>query len=283
MMEHFVFSAFADEYAVDFPRQLDALNSFGIDYLEIRHVAGKNISTLGKNEIHEVKKALDCHGIKVNSIGSPLGKIPLDDDMDAHMETAKNVFETANILDAKCVRMFSFYPPEGKAIENCRDEVIAALEKMVALAEPYGILLCHENEANLYGETPERCLDILKYFGGRIKAVFDMGNFVLGGYDPLPAYGMLKEYIEYFHIKDALFAGAIVPAGKGEARIGEILSDHATTVKKETFVTLEPHLQVFPGLRSLTGIPFDQPYQYDSQEAAFTDAVIHLKEILKCL
>ena len=162
MMEHFVFSAFADEYAVDFSRQLDALNSFGIPYLEIRHVSGKNISTLGKNEIHEVKKALDCHGIKVNSIGSPLGKIPLDDDMDAHMETAKNVFETANILDAKCVRMFSFYPPEGKAIENCRDEVIAALEKMVALAETYGILLCHENEANLYGETPERCLDVLR-------------------------------------------------------------------------------------------------------------------------
>lgn len=282
-MKHFILSAFSDEYAVDFTRQLEALNSFGIPYIEIRNVFGKNISTLSKNEIYEIKKALDCHGIKVNSIGSPLGKIQLPDDMDAHMEMAKNVFETANILDAKCVRIFSFYPPEGKTIENCRDEVIAALEKMVVLAETYGIILCHENEANIYGEKPETCLDILKYFGGRIKAVFDMGNFVLGGYEPFSAYIMLKEYIEYFHIKDALFAGAIVPAGKGEARIGEILSDYAKTAKKETFITLEPHLQIFSGLRSLTEITFDQPNKYESQEAAFTDAVIHIRKILKCL
>lgn len=282
-MKHFVLSAFADEYADDFTRQLEALNGFGIPYIEIRHVNGKNISTLSKDEICEVKKALDCHGVKVNSIGSPLGKIRLDGDMAAHMETAKNVFETAKILDAKCVRMFSFYPPEGKNIENCRDEVIAALEKMVALAEPYGIILCHENEANIYGEKPEMCLDLFKHFGGRMKAVFDMGNFVLGGYEPLAAYGMLKEYIEYFHIKDALFAGAIVPAGTGEAKISEILSDYAKTAKKETFLSLEPHLQIFSGLRSLADITFDQPYQYESQEAAFTDAVNHLKEILKCL
>ena len=38
----------------------------------------------------------------------------------------------------------------------------------------------------------------------------------LEGVDPYPeAYELLRENMAYFHIKDALFQGAIVPAGKG--------------------------------------------------------------------
>lgn len=282
-MGKLILSAFADEYADSFNEQLLALRRFGIDYIEIRFVDGKNVSTLTEDEISAVKDALGTHGIRVSSIGSPLGKIKLDGDMDAHMRLAERVFKTAQLLGAGCVRMFSFYPPEGRNIEDCRDEVIAALERMVALAESYGVVLCHENEAKIYGERPELCLDILKHFGGRMKAVFDMGNFALEGYDPRSAYEMLYDYIEYFHIKDALSAGAIVPAGKGEAKIAEILADYARSSERDVFITLEPHLQTFSGLNALTDVSFDNPYKYESKEAAFTDAVEKLKEILNSL
>lgn len=53
--------------------------------------------------------------------------------------------------------------------------------------------------------------------------MLDMGNFVLDGYDAWNAYKLLEEHIEYFHVKDSLAAGAVVPAGKGEARIADIL------------------------------------------------------------
>ena len=280
MNKRMVLSAFADEYADNLIEQCQELNNLGISYMEMRGVNGKNVSVLSKTEVREAKKVLADYGIKVSSIGSPLGKIKLDGDLDGHLETAKRVLETANELGAKNIRMFSFYLPDGKTREECKGHVFDELGKLVQLSEEYDITLCHENEALIYGESPEKCFEILKHFDGRLKCVFDMGNFVLDGYNPMQAYKLLQEYIEYFHIKDALYAGAIVPAGKGEAQIKEILDDYKANGKKDTFITLEPHLQTFSGLNALVGKTFDNPYKYENQQVAFTDAVSKLKELL---
>ena len=107
-----------------------------------------------------------------------------------------------------------------------------------------------------------------------------MGNFVLDGFNPVKAYELLNDYIEYFHIKDSLYAGAIVPAGKGEACIKQILDDYKLNGKKDTFITLEPHLQTFSGLNALVGKTFENPYKYNDQKEAFTDAVEKLNALL---
>ena len=273
-------SAFADEYADSFEEQLTALNEFEIENIEIRFLNGKNISVLKRNEATEAKKKLDAFGINVSAIGSPIGKIQLDGDINDHLETAKRIFESANIFDTRYIRVFSFYAPNGKDIADMKSEVLYYLEKFVVLAREYGITLCHENEAKIYGDTPNRCKELLNHFSGELKCVFDMGNFVLEGAEPYTAYELLKEDIAYFHIKDALSQGAIVPAGKGEAKIKEILSAHREYVKEDFFVSLEPHLQTFSGLNALVGRTFDNPYKYADQKAAFTDAVIKFKELI---
>ncbi|MBR3864118.1 MAG: sugar phosphate isomerase/epimerase [Clostridia bacterium] len=279
-MANLILSAFSDEYADGLKEQCQALNEFGIQYMEIRGVNGKNISTLTKQEVLEAKIVLNDYQIKVSSIGSPLGKIKIDGDIDGHLEIAKRVFETANFLGAKNIRAFSFYLPEGKSREQCKEQVYDAIGQLLNLADSYGVTLCHENEALIYGENPEKCLELLKYFNGKLKCVLDMGNFVLDGYNPMQAYNLLKEYIEYFHIKDALYAGAIVPAGKGEAQIKEILNEYKQSRAKDTFITLEPHLQTFSGLNALVGKTFENPYKYENQQTAFTDAVEKLKGLL---
>ena len=279
-MANLKLSAFSDEYADGLEEQCQALKSFGIDFMEMRGVNGKNVSALSSEEVKEAKAVLKDYNIKVSSIGSPLGKIKLDGDIDGHLETAKRVFATANELGAKNIRMFSFYLPDGKTREECKGQVFDELSKLVKLSEEYGVTLCHENEALIYGESPDKCLEILEYFKGRMKCVLDMGNFVLDGYNPMDAYKLLGKHIEYFHIKDALYAGAIVPAGKGEAQIKEILDDYKTNGKKDTYITLEPHLQTFSGLNALVGKTFENPYKYNDQKEAFTDAVAKLKGLL---
>ena len=273
-------SAFADEYADSFEEQLTALNEFEIENIEIRFLNGKNISVLKRNEVTEAKKKLDAFGINVSAIGSPIGKIQLDGDTNDHLETAKRIFESANIFDTRYIRVFSFYAPNGKDIADMKSEVLYYLEKFVVLAREYGITLCHENEAKIYGDTPNRCKELLDHFSGELKCVFDMGNFVLEGAEPYTAYELLKEDIAYFHIKDALSQGAIVPAGKGEAKIKEILSAHREYAKEDFFVSLEPHLQTFSGLNSLVGRAFKNPYQYADAKAAFSDAVTKFKELI---
>ncbi len=280
-MAHFKISAFADEYAKSFEEQLRGLEQLGITYIELRHLNGKNVSVLESGEVTEAKRMLDAFGIRVSAIGSPLGKIPLDGDMKAHLETARRVFETANEIGTALVRVFSFYAPEGKEITKLKSEAMEALEALVVLARKFNVTLCHENEARIYGDTPTRCRELLDHFGGEMKCVFDMGNLVLEEVDPYPeAYLLLQKYISYFHIKDALYAGAIVPAGKGEAKIKEILSAHMNYAKEDFFVSLEPHLQTFSGLNALVGRSFTNPYQYADQKTAFCDAVTKFKELI---
>ena len=281
-MAKLMMSAFADEYNRDFDAQLSMLKEQGIDYLEPRFIGGTNIADFDSTGAKEIKEKLDANGIKISSIGSPLGKIKLSDDMDAHMEQTKRVCETANILDTKLVRVFSFYLHDGKTDKECRNEVLEGVGRILDIAESAGITLCHENEARIYGESPENCLDLLKTFEGRLKCVFDMGNFVLDQHPPYPeAYHMLKPYIEYFHIKDSMAKGAIVPPGCGEAHIEEILKEHIKTAEKDVFITLEPHLETFDGLNKLVGKGFENPYKFESKEVAFLTAIEKLRELIK--
>ena len=111
-----------------------------------------------------------------------------------------------------------------------------------------------------------------------------MGNFVLDGYKPYPdAYELLKDYISYFHIKDALYEGAVVPPGLGKGDIPAILQRHLKETGKDVLITLEPHLQTFDGLNALVGKTFENPYKYETQEIAFLDAVGKIKEIIAAL
>lgn len=280
-MAEILLSAFADEYNKNIDLQLEMLSRRGVKYIEPRFIGDKNVADLTVNEANELKSKLDAMGISASAIGSPIGKINLADDFSAHLEKAKNTFEVASVLGAKNIRMFSFYIRDGESREQARDEVIDKLGRLLMLADEYSLTLCHENEAKIYGETDEYCLDLLTVFDGKLRAVFDMGNFVLDGCTPYPTgYEMLKDYIEYFHIKDSLASGAIVPAGKGEARIADILTAHKKYAKRDFFISLEPHLETFSGLNKLVGKSFENPYKFESPEAAFLSGLDALEEIL---
>lgn len=274
-------SAFSDEYADSFPEQLEAMNRLGIGHIELRFVDKKNVSVLTEGEVKQTAALLRGAGIRVSAIGSPLGKVAVDSDLNAHLELTRRLCDTACRMDTKSMRIFSFYLPKGEAPEQFRNQVIDRLGQMLDVADSFGITLCHENEADIYGESPDRCLDLMKSLSGRLKCVFDMGNFAFCGYSPYPdAYEKLKPYLGYFHIKDALSAGAIVPPGKGEAQISQILKDYQKTGDKDTFITLEPHLQTFSGLNALVGKSFDNPYKFENQQIAFEEALRCLKEAL---
>lgn len=279
-MGKIILSAFADEHSESFEKQLQFLNESSIEYIEIRGVDGKNISDLSPAEVKACAEALKSSGIKAASIGSPLGKVSIDGNLDEHFEKAKRVFETAASLSCGLCRVFSFYIPEGKDPEAFSGKVTEGLAKMIELAENCGVTLCHENEHGIYGESPKRIRELLNTFGGKLKCVFDMGNFVLDGHKPYPdAYTLLRDDIKYFHIKDALSEGAIVPAGCGNACIKEILDAHMAYSANDFVVSLEPHLQTFAGFNALTDRTFDNPYKFESKEQAFVEAIRHFRNL----
>ena len=254
MMAYEKISGFSDEIASDITTQFEVLNKLGIKYFEPRGVNGKSISTLTEEEAVELKAAMDQYGIKASSIGSPVGKIKLSEDFEAHFEMYKRIVKIAKILDTRYIRMFSFWHDDEKApwTEEERAEVFARLKRMIAYAKEQDVVLLHENEKAIYGDIACRCQDLMKeLYCDNFKAVFDPANFVQSDQDTKEAYEMLKDYIAYMHIKDARFEdGVVTPAGMGDGNVKFIL-DSIFANGYDGFLSLEPHLGSFVGLGGL--------------------------------
>lgn len=280
-MAKYILSAFADEVTSVFEDQLKYLNKQGIKYIEPRNVDGTNVSSLTIEQAKAAKALMDKYGIKAYSLGSPIGKYDITKDQGPHWEQFLHTLDLAEIFGAKCIRMFSYFYPEGEDVHKYRDEIFANLEKLICEAEKRGITLCHENEARIYGETVEDCKDLMDSFGTRMKSVLDMGNFAFCHQDPYKGYEAVKDYIEYIHIKDAFDNGKIVVAGNGEGRIEDILRDYDKCTDKEVILTLEPHLTVFDGLKNLSNMDDIKVQEaYATPEIAFDAAVEALRAIL---
>ena len=267
-MARFIFSAFSDEASKLINEQIEACKANGITHMELRGVNGKNISDFTVDEAKELKKTLDAAGMQVSSIGSHYGKISITDDFEEHFEAFKNTVKVAQILETEYIRMFSFYFSEDESYEEYKDEVFARIEKMADYAKQNGILCCHENEKGIYGDIPERCLEILTRFEGKLGGIFDPANFIQCGADTLAGYEMLEPYIEYMHIKDAVMkTGFVVPAGEGDGNVEEIMRRFA---KKDgaRILSVEPHLKVFHGLGELEK---DQKNQTKTEKYVYPD------------
>lgn len=274
--------AFADEADPAIDGQIAAMLKNGVNGLEIRGVDGQNIADISLEKAREVRAKLDNAGLITWSMGSPIGKIDIETgDFAAHKEQLKHVLELADILDAKRLRMFSFYIPEGKDPALYKNEVIDRLGQMAEIAEGSGVWLCHENEKGIYGDIAPRCLEVLKAVPS-LKGIFDPANFIQCGQDTKEAWALLKPYITYLHVKDAKQSGDVVPAGAGIGNLPYIVGDFMASGGLD--FTIEPHLSVFSGLQGLEREGEQSQvgnFVYPDNETAFAAAVSAFKNIVK--
>ncbi len=281
-MKNININAFADEASPLIDGQIKAMLENGVSGLEMRNVDDINVSDISPEKAKEVRQKLDGAGLKTWSIGSPIGKIDIEkDDFGAEKEKLKRTLETADILGAKNIRLFSFYIPEGKNTDDYKDEVISRLGEFLDIAKDSGIDLCHENEKGIYGAKAKECLEIHSALP-EMKGIFDPANFVQCGQDTLEAWDMLGKYIKYMHIKDALWDGRVVPAGKGDGNVEKIVAGFISNGGRD--FTIEPHLTVFDGLAGLekdgNTSEVGTLYSYPTNEAAFKAAVDAFKSLI---
>ena len=279
-MEHIILSGFSDEIAPELDLQLAAIREWGLSHIELRAADGVNVSDFSPEKVKEVKNKLAGAGVSVSSIGSPIGKIGVEEDFAPHLEKLKRTLEIQKELGAPYLRMFSFYIPQGRAPEDFREEVLDRVGRMAEEAGRGDSVLLHENEKGIYGDNAPRCKELLEaFYGPHFKAVFDFANFVQVGQQTLPAYELLKPYVEYVHVKDAQWGtGAVVPAGQGDGHVKEILTD-LTGGGWKGFLSLEPHLTDFAGLAALEQDPQKRGSALDGK-SAWKLALDSLKEIL---
>ena len=160
MKENIYISGFADEISPDFTEQLKTVTSLGMHYISLRSADGKNIAEYTPDEVREkLMPRLAQYGVKVSSIGSPVGKVGVEDEAGfaEHLAGLERLCEICKLLDCRYIRMFSFFIPHGKDPDSYRDVVIEKLRKFAAVAEKHDVILLHENEKDIYGDTGARC------------------------------------------------------------------------------------------------------------------------------
>ena len=241
-------SAFADEVTDDFLQQVKYLSREGVGYIEPRFVNKKNIMDLTLSELKEAKKMIGDQGLKVSAIGSPIGKVKLDEPFDPHLDKFKHAIDLAEFLKTPYIRMFSYYAPEGKNIDDYREQVMERMAAKVDALEGTNVTMVHENEAHIYGHTAANCVDMVETIDSpKLRLVYDPANFVWG--EKLTnnvdvCWPVMKTYVVHVHIKDWKLGSKDVGSvpGEGDGQIKELLAE-LVAMDYDGCLTMEPHLQ----------------------------------------
>lgn len=284
-----ILSAFADEAANSkaLVEQFAVLAALGLEYYSPRfvNVSGevKNVMKLDRAELKTVKQMQEDYGLKVNSIGSPIGKVKLVDvDDGTHnryvpfakylKEDVAIAIERAKALDAPMIRGFSFYHPRGT---DPAPHVAQAAEQLTAIVENCAaadVVFALEVEANLIGQNGRLMAELARRVNRpNLVCIFDGGNISSQNFDPVRCfaeYEAMRKYLGYLHIKDYKidpnleWTGVVdeerlknfVPADRGDSGHEAILRDlreNLPAIDKRmrklglagVFLELEPHLK----------------------------------------
>ncbi|WAH98433.1 sugar phosphate isomerase/epimerase family protein [Arthrobacter sp. MMS18-M83] len=248
-------SGFGDEIDDDPKIQIAVMQALGANHIEVRSAWGTNIVDLNDAQLGELKSLLDAADMKVSAIASPIGKVDVSLPVEHEVERLRRAVNAAHVLGSRYIRIFSFFYGEDVAVESIRDDVIERMRALADVAEESGVVLLHENEKDIFGDIPERILDIIESVDSpALKLAWDAANFVQVGVKPFDeGYAKLRPHVEYLQVKDALFSNAtVVPAGEGDGdvlRTVEALKADGYT----GFASLEPHLAGAHGLGGFSG------------------------------
>jgi sugar phosphate isomerase/epimerase len=239
----FTLSAFADEISPDPQFQIDVLLRCGVRHIELRSIGGINVLDLTNLQLGEFKSLLDRHGMHLSAIGSPIGKVRIDQPFEPHLRRFEHALKLCQRLGTRKVRVFSYYKPLDSTWEQWRPEILDRMTQEVRLAEKAGAQLLHENEHAIYGDDPRRVVDLFSTINSpSFRAVYDAANYVVCGFDPIEAWRQTRSWTAHLHIKDWVAGqehGCL--AGEGQGQWPDVISDAAGWY--DGFATLEPHLQ----------------------------------------
>lgn len=261
-------SGFADEISPDLAAQCTTLRDLGIAFIEFRSAWDRNVLDLDDDQLSAARGLLDQAGIHTSSVGSPIGKVSVLDDFDEHLRRFDRALHVAKVLEAPYIRIFSFYFPDGDDPAAHRDEVLRRLSVLAQRASGHDVVLLHENEKKIYGDVPERCLDIVESVGSpHLRVAWDAANFVQCGVRPFSeGFELLRPHLEYVQVKDALRAdGCVVPAGQGDGELRptlRALRDDGF----DGFFSMEPHLGTAGAAGGFSGVDL-----FRTATTAFTD------------
>ena len=247
----FALAALTDEIDPGLEPALQTMAQAGIRAAELRTVFGKNILELDGAEARLCAAALAAAGCSVSGLASPIGKSELGRPATYEAERLERALGLAEVLGTRRIRVFSLYPAGDRA---AGPEVASRVGAWARRAEAAGVTLLLENEVGLWGDTPERCAQLLQAVSSpALRFAWDPANFLRSGVErPFEAgWHLLQPFVACAHVKDCRADGEHTPAGRGAGQWPELVA--ALAAGGGVPLVLEPHLQVAGHSTGFTG------------------------------
>jgi sugar phosphate isomerase/epimerase len=221
----FKIGVISDEISEDFDHACYVINKqFGLHWVELREMWGKNLQAVSDDEIARAQKILAKYDLQVTDISSPLYKVDWPDaphsqygsKEDLHganettfkqqQEVLERSISLAKQFKTNKVRCFDFWRIDD--VKPYRKAINAKLQEAADFAAKQGVLLVLENEFECNTATGREAAATLADVPSRNLALnWDPGNAVMrgeldaypGGWNALP-----KDRIHHCHVKNAV-------------------------------------------------------------------------------
>jgi L-ribulose-5-phosphate 3-epimerase len=237
-MATFTLSVLTDEISQDFGHACEvAAREFGLSYVELRAMHGKNIMSWDANDVAEARSVLERFKLRVSEMASPVFKTDWPDAPKSPFSPKKPEFgadftfaqqdelleraiELAKAFNTPYVRVFDFWRLDDQAPH--RAAIDDRIRRAAEAAGRKGVTLTLENELacnTATGAEAARLLNAVREKGLMLN--WDPGNAAARGEVPYPdGYAKLpKDRIGHVHCKDVVFnaerKSEWVPMGKG--------------------------------------------------------------------
>jgi sugar phosphate isomerase/epimerase len=206
-MRKFRLGILTDEVSQDIGEAMEFAVQYGLDAIEIRSVNGKAAHLLTDEEINEIGRLAERHGLVVSGIAGPLFKCHMDDPLEVaeHLAMAERLVEVALRLHSRVIRGFTFWA--GSPFEQALPEIAAQLKKLIPLLEEAGVTLALEYDPSTQASNARKTAAVLNLLQTpHVQALYDPGNNLWDpdGEIPYPdGYEEIKAHLCHVHLKDA--------------------------------------------------------------------------------
>ena len=240
------FSGIADEAGTSIEEQIAAHRALGWKHIEMRNVSGVNLTDLSDEVFQQVAEKLTDAGLAVSCFASQLcnWSRPIIKTADIDMAELARAVPRMRELGCRFIRIMS-YPNADWPEARWRDEALARIKDLAAVAEEGDVVLLHENCSGWAGLGAAQTLELLDRVGSdNLRLVWDTGNPVAHGQDPWDYYQGVRDHVVYIHIKDCVRHGDGVRytfPGEGDGRVRDVLAD-ALGRGYRGGLSIEPHL-----------------------------------------
>ena len=246
-----ILTGIADEAGRDIDTQIRAHKELGWDAIELRLVNGKNVAgELSDSEFDQVCKALEDSEMRVTCFASRIANWSrhIRDDFAIDKEDLKRSIPRMKRLGVGMMRVMS-WKGEGVPESEWRDTAIRRMKELSTMAEDAGIALAHENCDGWGGLSAQHMIDLRDAVASpNFVLLFDLGNTISHGLDPVEFFSTIRGQFEYLHVKDARVnpqggrSADYTYCGEGDARLKEYLRIIVQEDRYDGVISIEPHV-----------------------------------------